>query len=490
MRAIRILVAATAVLCLAAAAFGQALEIHHLDVGQGDATLIVGLDGTVMLIDGGDNGRGNNVVLPYLDRLGINRIDYIVATHMDADHIGGLDEVMEGGLEIGEVLDNGSSASTVSYADYVAAAAAHSAGRRTIAVGEAIDLGDGATATCIYRNGRGTGGTISVSDENDRSVVLVIDFDDFQYFIGGDIGGGLTGHKDVESFVAPSVGDVDVLRVNHHGSSGSSNNKFLGELSPEAAIISVGHNSYGHPDAGALARLYGAGCDVMQTGGGANPGGKVMGNIKIVVKKGKFYWVNGSKRWKDEFIKKGNQSPSADFTGRVTGRSVDLDAALCRDDGKIRHYFWNFGDGEIMSGPRYCKVAHAYTGEGQKTVFLSVLDKFGISATTRHSYIVGEIRSINVSAYASPSSPKRYSHVKVYCTVTDQLDRPVNGVSITTTANYKTTKTTLYGITGSNGTCYTDYYIGPATAGYYVRVDVTATYGKLKATTTTGYTPW
>ena len=211
-----------------AAAPGQVLEIHHLDVGQGDATLVIGPNKTVMLIDGGDTGKGVDVILPYLGRKGIEAVDYIVATHMHADHIGGLDEVMAGGFDIGAVLDNGSSSSSASYADYVAAAAAYAASRRTMAVGEVIDLGKGATATCVYRNGQGVGGEFSVDEENDKSVCLLIDYDNFQYFIGGDIGGGNKGYSDVESFVAPDVGDVDVLRVNHHSSSSSSNETFLG----------------------------------------------------------------------------------------------------------------------------------------------------------------------------------------------------------------------------------------------------------------------
>ncbi len=215
-------------LLAAAAAFGQVLEIHHLDVGQGDATLVIGPNKTVMLIDGGNTGKGSGVILPYLDDLGVDSIDYIVATHMHTDHIGGLDEVMAGGLQIGDVLDNGSSAPYYSYADYVMAAAAYASSRKTIAVGEVIDLGKGATATCVYRNEQGGGGGFSVDEENDKSVCLLIEYKKLPYFIGGDIGGGNIGYSDVESFVAPDVGDVDVLRVNHHGSSSSSNETFLG----------------------------------------------------------------------------------------------------------------------------------------------------------------------------------------------------------------------------------------------------------------------
>jgi beta-lactamase superfamily II metal-dependent hydrolase len=70
------------------------LEIHCIDVGQGDCTLIVSSAGGTFLFDAGNNGKGNNTVIPYLQGMGIEALDYIGASHYHADHIGGIDEVV------------------------------------------------------------------------------------------------------------------------------------------------------------------------------------------------------------------------------------------------------------------------------------------------------------------------------------------------------------------------------------------------------------
>jgi glyoxylase-like metal-dependent hydrolase (beta-lactamase superfamily II) len=72
------------------------LRIDILDVGQGDATLILGPNGKTMLIDAGRKGEGLGTVLPFLEAVGVNRLDWIVATHYDADHIGGITEILRG----------------------------------------------------------------------------------------------------------------------------------------------------------------------------------------------------------------------------------------------------------------------------------------------------------------------------------------------------------------------------------------------------------
>ena len=483
---------------IAAACLGQQLEIHHIDVGQGDSTLIVGANGKTILIDAGDRYKGVNEVIPYLEELGVKRLDFVIASHMDADHIGGLDEVLESDYirKVKKVLDNGSSSPTDSdeFKDYLKAVQQRVGARTTIKPGRKFKLGDGASATCIYSNGKSIrGGKIQVTDENDKSVCLLIDYDFFSYFIGGDIGGGGTGHEDVESFVAPKVGDVDVLRVNHHGSSSSSNAFFLDTLSPEAAIISVGENpkTWSHPTEDVLDRLYGRNIDVMQTGAGHNPGGKVMGDVVVIVKRGKKYWIDGSVRTKDKYIRKNNCAPVADFTFNIDGKTVTLDASPGADDGKIKHYFWNFGDGETDSGKKMSSPAHTYSKQGKYDVFLSVLDNFGISGVTTRTIAVGEKeqKSISVSAFADPANPKRYSHVKIHVTVKDQSGNPLGNASVKTVAHYKTTDTTKHGTTSGDGKCVIDYYIAGATAGFKVWVDVAVTYKEMKAYAGTSFTP-
>lgn len=239
---------------------GAFLRITHIDVGQGDATLIESPDAR-LLVDAGDNGMGHDRVLRVLSEYGIDTLDFAVATHPHADHIGGMDEVFASIPVTGGVFDNGDSTSTQSYQSYAAAAEMTLGGRRTITPGHVFDLGSDMTATCYAVNGKLLGGleVYDADSTNDRSVVLVVEWDDFRYVIAGDLGGYDTSSvTDVESTLGPLIGDVDVVRISHHGSRFSTNPTWLNALAPEVAVISAGNgNDYGHPAADTLARLTG-----------------------------------------------------------------------------------------------------------------------------------------------------------------------------------------------------------------------------------------
>lgn len=266
-----------ALFCLLLAGFGAGagLEIHHLYVGQGDGTLIVSPTGLTVLIDAGNTGYGSGTVLPYLDGLGIVTLDLVVASHYHADHIGGLDEVINGlgAADIGLAYDRGLGAplpTTVAYTDYASAAAA--AGRVAIGLGQVLDLGGGVSLTCLASDGSVWNyGEVPDADssENDLSIAFLLSFERFQYFTGGDCGGESSSYADLETPLAPLVGDVDACKVNHHGSAYSTNQLFVDTLLPEAGFISVGNNSYGHPVQAVLDRLAAAGCWIYQTGAGS-----------------------------------------------------------------------------------------------------------------------------------------------------------------------------------------------------------------------------
>ena len=94
---LRLLCAVLSLAALAASAQAQELRIYQIDVEQGDATLIVSPEGHALLFDAGPNGAGAGRVIPRLEALGVSGLDYTVVSHYDADHIGGLDEVLNGG---------------------------------------------------------------------------------------------------------------------------------------------------------------------------------------------------------------------------------------------------------------------------------------------------------------------------------------------------------------------------------------------------------
>lgn len=237
---------------LSGATYGQTahLQIYHINVEQGDATLFLCPDGRTLLIDGGNTGKGRNIIVPLLQTIGVESLDYVIATHYDADHIGGLDEVVDAlGPPAVAAWDRGNEALpltssvpptvTRAYAEYV-----RSVGRtrRTIRLGERFEIG-GVRFTCIAVNGRIHQNEAVPKrrlDENSRSVALRVKFGEFDYFTAGDLtGGGYSGSRrtaDVESLAADQVADVDVLRVNHHGSSTSSCEPFLDILRPDPEL--------------------------------------------------------------------------------------------------------------------------------------------------------------------------------------------------------------------------------------------------------------
>ncbi len=289
----------------------EQLSIYVLDVGQGDSTLVVSPTGQSLLIDGGNNTRGSSVVVPFLRELeidGVHRtLDYMIASHYDADRIGGLDEVAAEILPA-TAYDRGgvNSTNTQSVQDYIAAIAPV---RHPLYPGLSIDLGGGAIVEVInvgekigeagptVENKIYPGGEVSINPdaENEFSASIKISFGGFQMIVSGDLTGGGLGSTDVESAVAPVVGDVDVYHVNHAGSLTSSSEAYLRTLQPEVAVISVGNNGFGHPVQEVIDRIQTiGGAEVYQTGQGNGGLGDYVANGTILFRTdGSVYSVEG-----------------------------------------------------------------------------------------------------------------------------------------------------------------------------------------------------
>jgi beta-lactamase superfamily II metal-dependent hydrolase len=237
----------------------KGLTVWFLDVGQGDSTLIRGPTGKTLLMDGGKNGEGTRVVLPLLKSLGIRHIDYLVSSHFHPDHLGGLDEVLAK-VSVGQVWDRGTWM-VPSYADYKRYMTASARLRKAVTLGQKLDLGGGAFAQVMAANGKVLGGkTVTIKGryqaENAASIVLKVEYGDFDLFLGGDLTGGGNKTPDVESVVAPIIGDVEVYKLSHHGSSTSSNTTLMRLLDPEVSVASAGYkNPYRHPSTRTLNRF-------------------------------------------------------------------------------------------------------------------------------------------------------------------------------------------------------------------------------------------
>jgi beta-lactamase superfamily II metal-dependent hydrolase len=266
-RAVFRLLVLSALVVFSSATFAQQLEIHYINVGWGGSVLVKGPNGTTVLMEAGNAGKGNARVVPYLRSIGImpaSGLDYTIAGHQHCDHIGGLDEVVQAGYNVRvKNYYNGSSYASRCVDQWNTVAASTTAGAPVVpSVGSQILLGNGARLTIIARNGSVIGGgSVSVSDENDRSIAVLIQYGGFDYIWGSDMGGGnideactgrfTSSQADVESLVihaispggtAPMIssGGIDVLHVNHHGSESSTNMNWMNLSRPAVALISTG----------------------------------------------------------------------------------------------------------------------------------------------------------------------------------------------------------------------------------------------------------
>ncbi|MFK7742361.1 MAG: hypothetical protein AB8H80_18755 [Planctomycetota bacterium] len=234
------------------------LTIVVCDVGQGDGVVLRAPDGTIHVYDAGEEGEGTATMLPTIQSLQPTGYGFTVLSHFHIDHAGGLDDVL--GLPFLTALDRGdvNRPNSGSVTSYLAAAGSR---RQSVVVGQTYSLGGGATMTCICANGQiVNGGFVNpangAQEENARSVAMRIDYGDFSMWLGGDLTGGGNSTANVESLAALGCGDVDVYKLNHHGSNTSTSTDLVARLDPELAVASCGDgNPFGHPTANVVNRL-------------------------------------------------------------------------------------------------------------------------------------------------------------------------------------------------------------------------------------------
>ncbi len=241
----------TTALVPAASAQGK-LEVHMIDVDQGLAVLIIGPNGTSMLVDGGNPGQGASIVKPFLQSQGLTTLSYSVATHFHTDHMGGMDEVFNGGFKpLLAAYDRGNT-NIPSNGEVTQYLSSVSGVRQIPAIGQLVALGDGATAQITSINGQYLTGSVNVAgssqEENSRSISVVVRYGDFDLYIGGDLTAGGNGTSNVEGPAAAAIGQVEVVVAAHHGSWTSSSTQVVASLNPSLVLYSCGQdNPYQHP---------------------------------------------------------------------------------------------------------------------------------------------------------------------------------------------------------------------------------------------------
>lgn len=230
------------------------LRVHFIDVGQGDSALIQCPDGSTILIDGGPIAC-YPYLIAYLKKAGVERINLLIATHPDGDHIGGLVKVLKE-FPVETVVDPGKAHTTVTYRRFLEAV--RSSPKTVYKIGRAGDrFVFGAAEIRILNPGP------SLPDDNNKaSVVARLACRGISVLFTGDAEKGVEG----EMLSRGGMGKITVLKVGHHGSHTASSARFLSSLSPRLAVISVGAgNSYGHPHPDTLKRLKDAGAEVLRT---------------------------------------------------------------------------------------------------------------------------------------------------------------------------------------------------------------------------------
>jgi competence protein ComEC len=237
---------------------GRGLTLHFLNVGQGDGAAIRTPGGRWVVIDAGPRSAGSDagrrVVVPFLAREGARRVSVLIVSHAHLDHLGGAEAVLERfGADV--VIEPADEVADPAYTSLLDALAAAGIAWKPARPGTEFVL-DSVRFEILHPDTAWSGWGLDV---NEGSAVLRVTYGNFSGLFSGDAG------FSAEERLAGRVGAVDVLKVGHHGSRGSSGDAWLAELAPRVAVVSVGRNTYGHPAPEALQRLEAHKAEVWRT---------------------------------------------------------------------------------------------------------------------------------------------------------------------------------------------------------------------------------
>ncbi|MBI3600251.1 MAG: ComEC/Rec2 family competence protein [Nitrospinae bacterium] len=273
----------------------HSLKVTFIDVGQGECSLIQFPNGKIMLIDGGglmgDFDIGGNVVAPYLWDIGITKIDYVIGTHPDSDHVGGLPFILKE-MSIKNYFDNGQESSDLTFANLHEIVREKTIPYKVLEAGDKLEIDERVKVEILHpsnqfrikslefrekpRNPK-LNTQYSKGHDNNLSIVIKITYGNFSILFTGDI------EKEAERFLVgqtredlPLIPSLrrrgtgwlksTVIKVPHHGSSSSSTEEFIKTINPKAAVFSVGYNNpFHHPNKKVLKRYKDAGAKIYRT---------------------------------------------------------------------------------------------------------------------------------------------------------------------------------------------------------------------------------
>ena len=232
------------------------LTVVFLDVGQGDAIYIETPDGVQLLIDGGPDGSVVRA-LPKFMSLFDRKIDVVLATHSDKDHIGGLTDVLERYVVENIVRTKNTNDTSVAGV-FATLESEENAAIQYAAAGQEFLLGASTTLSILFPASNPEGW-----ESNSASIVAQLNYGEISFMLTGDAPVG------IEEYLAESYGPLlesEVLKLGHHGSRTSTADSFLAAVDPIYAVVSAGkNNSYGHPHESVLAKVQAQGVDILST---------------------------------------------------------------------------------------------------------------------------------------------------------------------------------------------------------------------------------
>ena len=228
------------------------LHVYVLDIGQGDAILVVTPDGRRMLVDGGPDSETTLAAVSERLPPGDRSLDVVVATHLDSDHVGGLlallDRYRVGTVVHGEALPE----TAALHSQWQAALRGRDHTVAAVYAGHRLQLGRDVSLEALHPPPGGLPPGVE-RNANNGSVVLRLDYGDVSFLLTGDV------EIEAERYLASTAGDgisADVLKVGHHGSRTSTTEPFLDAVNPRSAVVSSGRdNRFGHPHPEVVERL-------------------------------------------------------------------------------------------------------------------------------------------------------------------------------------------------------------------------------------------
>jgi competence protein ComEC len=407
------------------------VSLTILDVGQGDSIYILTPDGLSYLVDGGSVGQGPTVA-SYLTSHGVSRLEAMILSHPDAEHVGGLTTVLQA-ISTTTVIHNGQPEDTAAYQNFMNEVHRQAIPTVIARTGQALAWG-GFVSTTVLNPSEPLS-----SDYDNNSVVLRLTYSAFNALLPGDI--YTVAENAILSRGLPV--NAQVLKVAHHGSRRSSSMAFLNVVRPAVAIISVGaSNPYGHPHQETLDRLSAVGAAIYRT--------DLQGTIQVQ-SDGATYWVH--------------YGPE-EATATPTLRFVIYLPVI------MRHFAPPTPTPTATVTP-----ISTPTPTLPPTPTATPMPTNTPTPTKTPTPIPSDNMrcqssgAAEICAWVSNGHPSRYSTVTVFGRLL------VNGVgqsglTMETIWHYKTTISYCSGTTGPNGVAQCSRSIGGATIGYQVNIDV------------------